>query len=106
MTRLMRPALFMLVVVFLCLGSAGKAKDSAKALYEKGADAQARQDYEKAYEYFKQAYDQQPKDTRYRAAYERNKFLAAASHVHRGQLIRDAGKLDEARAEFEKALEI
>src|ERR1039458_4412664 len=106
MTRLMRPALFMLVVVFLCLGSAGKAKDSAKALYEKGADAQARQDYEKAYEYFKQAYDQQPKDTRYRAAYERNKFLAASSHVHRGQLMRDAGKLEEARAEFEKALEI
>jgi general secretion pathway protein D len=106
MTRLMRPALFMLVVVFLCLGSAGKAKDSAKALYEKGADAQARQDYEKAYEYFKQAYDQQPKDTRYRAAYERNRFLAASSHVHRGQLMRDAGKLEEARAEFEKALEI
>src|ERR1039458_7556134 len=106
MTRLMRPALFMLVVVFLCLGSAGKAKDSAKALYEKGADAQARQDYEKAYEYFKQAYDQQPKDKRYRAAYECNKFLAASSHVHRGQLMRDAGKLEEARAEFEKALEI
>lgn len=104
MKRLMRPALFMLLV--LCLNSAGIAKDSAKALYEKGADAQARQDYEKAYEYFKKAYDLQPKDLRYRTAYERNKFLAAASHVHRGQIERDAGKLEEARAEFEKALEI
>ncbi len=52
MTRLMRPAMSLLLVVFLCLNSVG-AKDSAKALYEKGADAQARQDYEKAYEYFK-----------------------------------------------------
>ena len=57
MTRLMRPALFMLVVVSLRLSSAGIAGDSAKALYEKGVDAQARQDYEKAYEYFKEAYD-------------------------------------------------
>ncbi len=106
MTRLMRPALFMLVVVSLCLSSSGKSKDSAKALYEKGVDAQARQDYEKAYEYFKGAYDRQPKDLRYRTAYERNKFLAAASLVHRGQIMRDQGKLEESRTAFEKALEI
>ena len=102
--RLMRPALFILLV--FCLRPVGIAADSAKALYEKGADAQARQDYEKAFEYFKQAYDLKPKDLRYRTAYERNKFLAAASHVHRGQTLRDAGKLDEARAEFEKAVQI
>ncbi len=106
MTRLMRPALFMLVVVSLCLSSSGKSKDSAKALYAKGVDAQARQDYEKAYEYFKGAYDRQPKDLRYRTAYERNKFLAAASLVHRGQIMRDQGKLEESRTAFEKALEI
>ncbi len=104
MTRLMRPALFMLLL--LCLRPPGIAADSAKALYEKGADAQARQDYEKAYEYFKQAYDLKPKELRYRTSYERNKFLAASSHVHHGQIMRDAGKLQEARIEFEKALEI
>jgi general secretion pathway protein D len=106
MTRLMRPALFVLVVSFLCLNGAAKSKDSVKALYDKGADAQARQDYEKAYEYFKEAYDRQPKDTKYRAAYERTKFLAAASHVHRGQILRDSGKLQEAQVEFQKALEV
>ncbi len=104
MTRLKRPALFMLLVLCLCL--AGIAADKAKDLYEKGADAQARQDYEKAYEYFKQAYDLRPKDLRFRTAFERNRFLAAASHVHRGQLLRDAGKLDDAKVEFEKALTI
>src|ERR1700723_1694151 len=104
MTRLKRPALFMLVVMCLCF--VGTAADKAKDLYEKGADAQARQDYEKAYEFFKQAYDLKPKDLRYRTAYERNKFLAASSHVHRGQILRDAGKLDDAKTEFEKALAI
>jgi len=94
----------MLVVMGLCL--AGIAGDKAKDLYEKGADAQARQDYEKAFEFFKQAYDLKPKDLRYRTAYERNKFLAASSHVHRGQILRDAGKLDDAKVEFEKALTI
>src|SRR5438093_8706629 len=34
------------------------------------------------------------------------RFLAAASHVHRGQLLREAGKLDEALAEFQKATAI
>jgi general secretion pathway protein D len=104
MTRLKRPALFMLLVMCLCL--VGIAADKAKDLYEKGADAQARQDYEKAYEFFKQAYDLKPKDLRYRTAYERNKFLAASSHVHRGQILRDAGKLDDAKTEFERALAI
>ena len=102
MIRMKRPALFLLVV--LCVGSAGIAADKAKELYDKGADAQARQDYEKAYEYFKQAYDLKPKDLRFRTAYERNKFLAASSHVHHGQLLRDDGKLPEAKLEFEKAL--
>jgi len=105
MTRLIRAALFMLLLL-LSLGPAALAADSAKALYEKGADAQARQDYETAYEYFKQAYNLQPKDLKYRTAYERNKFLAAASHVHRGQILRDANKLEEARTEFQKALDI
>ncbi|HTR26599.1 MAG TPA: cohesin domain-containing protein [Terriglobales bacterium] len=104
MTRLMRPALFLLLV--LCAGTTVIAGDKAKDLYEKGADAQARQDYEKAYDFFKQAYDLKPKDLRYRTAYERNKFLAAAAHVHRGQLLRDDNKLEEARVEFEKALMI
>ncbi|MFY9673713.1 MAG: cohesin domain-containing protein [Terriglobales bacterium] len=102
MTRLKRPALLLLAI--LCICTAGIAGDKAKALYEKGADAQARQDYEKAYEYFKQAYDMRPKDLRFRTAFERNRVLAAASHVHHGQIMRDDGKLDDAKLEFEKAL--
>ena len=106
MTRLRRPTVFILLVFCLLSLPGIAAAESAKSLYAKGVDAQARQDYEKAYEYFKQAYNLQPKDLRYRTAYERNRFLAASSHVHRGQIAFDASKLDEAKAEFEKALAI
>ena len=105
MRRLIRPAPFVLLMLCLSLPAFAKKIDSAKALYDKGQDAEARQNYEQAFDYFKQAYNLKPKDLRYRTAFERNRFLAAASEVHRGQILRDAGKLDEALAQFQKALE-
>jgi len=93
--RRLIPAAVLLLVVFTILP--GLATDKAKSVYEKGEDAEARQNYEEAYEFFKQAYDLKPKDLRFRTAYERNKFLAASSHVHRGQILRDEHKLVEAR---------
>ena len=105
MRRLILPALF--VLLLLCLRPPVFAKsDSAKAFYEKGTDAEARQNYEQAFDYFKQAYNLKPKDLRYRTAFERTRFYAASSHVHRGQILRDAGRLDEAAVEFQKGLEI
>jgi general secretion pathway protein D len=103
-THLIRPAAIVLLVVAVVLPIG--AADSAKSLYNKGKDAEARQNYEAAYDFYRQAYDQKPKDLAYRSSYERTRFLAAASHVHRGQLLREAGKLQEAMAEFQKASEI
>ena len=100
---LIRPVALLLLVALATLPAAA---DKAKSLYDKAKDAEARQDYEQAFEYYKQAYDLKPRDLKYRAPYERTKFLAAAAHVHRGQLLRDAGKLDEALAEFQKAQQI
>src|SRR5271157_6184371 len=105
MRRLIHPALFVLLLLCLKLPVLARHVDSAKALYEKGQDAEARQNYEQAFDYFKQAYNLKPKDLRYRTAFERNRFLAASAQVHRGQILRDAGKLDEAAVEFQKAVE-
>jgi general secretion pathway protein D len=105
MRRLIGPAPVVLLMFCLSLPAFAKKIDSAKALYDKGQDAEARQNYEQAFDYFKQAYNLKPKDLRYRTAFERNRFLAASSEVHRGQILRDAGKLDEALAQFQKALE-
>jgi general secretion pathway protein D len=103
MRRLLRPALLLsLVAAFTLSALADKAKD----LYGKGQDAEAQQKYEAAYGFFKQAYDLKPKDLRYRTAFERIRFEAAAQIVHRGQKLREDGKLDDAVAEFQKALTI
>ena len=102
MRRLMRPALFLWLVAVTLPAVADKAKD----LFAKGQDAEARQQYEAAYDFYKQAYDLKPKDLRYRASFEHARFEAAASIVHRGQKLREEGKLDEAIAEFQKALTV
>jgi general secretion pathway protein D len=103
MKRAIRTALICSLCLLFMLPAAA---DSAKSLYAKGKNAEARQNYEQAYDFYKQAYDQKPTDLSYRSAYERLRFLAGASHVHRGQLLREAGRLDEALAEFQKAAEI
>jgi general secretion pathway protein D len=103
MKRAFRPALAFLLLFTLILPSSA---ESAKSLYNKGKIAEARQNYEQAYDFYKKAYDQNPQDVSYRSAYERLRFLAGASHVHRGQLLREAGRLEEAMAEFQKAAEI
>ena len=100
---LFRPAVVVLLVLIATLPAAA---DKAKSLYLKGKDAEARQNYEQAYDFYKEAYGLKPQDTSYRASYERLRFLAGASHVHRGQLLREAGRFDEALAEFQKAVEI
>jgi len=102
MRRLMPAAVALLVVLAILPAIA----DKAKTIYEQGHDAEARQNYEAAYDLYKQAYDLKPKDLRYRAGFERMRFKAAATKVHRGQVLRDDGKLQEALAEFQKALQI
>jgi general secretion pathway protein D len=103
MTRVSRLATVLLLVLAVTLPAAA---DKAKTLYEKGKDAEARQNYEQAYDYYKQAYDLKPKDLTYRAGFARARFYASASYVHRGQLLREGGQLEQALAEFQKAAQI
>jgi len=103
MKRAILPAL---ICFLLVVGIISAVAESSRSLYKRGKDAEARQNYEQAYDLYKQAYDLSPKELSYRSAYERLRFLAGASHVHRGQLLREAGRLQESLAEFQKAAEI
>ena len=69
------------LAALLALALPAIAADNAKQLYNKGRDAEARQDYEQAYEYFRQAFQKAPKEIKYRVAFERTRFLSSASHV-------------------------
>src|SRR4051812_45822976 len=100
---------FQSVALLLALFVAGApllADDSAKSLYNKGKEAEIRTDYEKAFEYFRQAWEKKPKDVKYRVSMQRTRFLAAASYVHRGQQLREKGQLQEALELFLKAKDI
>src|ERR1700689_2519806 len=102
MRRLMPAAVGLLVVLAILPAIA----DKAKGFYEKAEDAEARQNYEAAYDLYKQAYDLKPKDLRYRTSFERMRSRAAQDVVHRGQVLREQGQLQEAVAEFQKAMQI
>ncbi len=102
MRRLARLA-WLALAITVCLPAFA---DKAGSAYKHGVDAEARQNYEQAFDFYKQAYDLNPKDIKYRAAFSRMRFYASASHVHKGQLLRDQGRLDEALAEFQRATEI
>jgi general secretion pathway protein D len=91
-----------LVVLLVTPSLAEKGQSS----YKQGSDLEARQNYEGAYDAYQSAYDASPRDTRYRVALTRIRFLAAASKVHRATLLQQAGQLDEALMLFEEAVRI
>jgi general secretion pathway protein D len=101
--RRLKPSAVVLLVVLAILPAIA---DKAKTIYEKGQDAEARQNYEAAYEFYKQAFDLKPKDLRYRTSFERMRSKAAQSIVHHGVVLREQGKMQEAMAEFQKAAQI
>jgi general secretion pathway protein D len=91
-------------IVVSCLTAS--ATDNAHTLYEKGRDAEARQDYIAAYNYYHAAYEQSPKDITYRASFQRARFYAATAYVHHGENERQAGQLLQALADYQRALAV
>jgi general secretion pathway protein D len=95
-----------LILLVCALGVSTSVAESARSLYHKGQTAEARQDYLEAYDAYKAAYDQKPTDLRYRSAFERLRFQAAAVHVKRGQQLRQNGDLQKALQEFQTAAQV
>jgi general secretion pathway protein D len=95
--------------VLLCVASHkadARSQDSAKKLYDAGQLAEAKDDVITAYEDYLQAFKKNPKDLRYKTAWQRTRFAAAAAHVSRGEKLREQGDNSEALTEFVHALDI
>jgi general secretion pathway protein D len=106
-TAIVRPALpLLLLSCFAAFGTSGAHAQSAGKLDKQGQDAEARQNYDAAYEDYRLALQKKPGDLRYKAHFERVRFLAAVSHVDRGRVLRQSGDLNGALAEFRRALQI
>ncbi len=106
--RKMNWALPTAVAVFLCLATPclQAREPSAKSLYKQGQLAEAKDDIVTAYEDYAQAYKKDPKDLRYKTAWARTRFPAAAAHVSSGEKLHAEGNDTDALTEFLRALEI
>lgn len=94
------------LLIMACLPAMASSDKAAKALYEQGKAAEAREDYITAYNDYHQAWELKPTDLRYRTAATYVRFLASAAYVHKGEILVNAGKLQEALTDFETALSI
>ncbi|MBS1798918.1 MAG: type II and III secretion system protein [Acidobacteria bacterium] len=93
-------------VLLISGGSSVAHAQSAGKWYKKGVDAEAHQDWDAAYEDYRQANLKKPKDLRYKAHLETTRFQAAVSHVDRGRVLRQNGDLNGAFNEFTRAIQI
>ncbi len=79
---------------------------SASAWSKRGETAEVREDYDAAYEAYRQAHIKKPADIRYKERYERLRFQAAVAHVDRGRVLKQSGDFGGALQEFRRAREI
>ena len=80
--------------------------DSAKKLYEAGQLAEQKDDIITANDDYFEAFKKDPKNLRYKTAWERTRFDAGSAHVTRGENLRDQGDDSAALTEFLRALEV
>src|SRR5665213_4427942 len=90
----MKWAFFAPLTILFCLSPsclAAHHDSSAKNLYQQGQNAEASDDPITAYEDYAQAFHKDPKNLRYKTAYERLRFTAASAHVARGEKLSAQG---------------
>jgi len=100
---------YLRVIAAVCLtllaGSPGQAGTrKGDKLFKQAQAAEARKDWDLALQFYKQAVDEDPRDSGYLIGMQRSRFQASSMHVDRGQKSRADGKLEEAIAEFQKAI--
>src|ERR1700722_19425500 len=92
-----------LLLGFCCLAASGP---NAKTLYARGQAAESKDDPITAYEDYYQAYEKEPKNLRYKTAYERLRFQAGSAHISKGEKLAAQGDVSAALTEYLRALEI
>lgn len=94
------------LLVLLCLSGMVAHAQSASTWNKRGQQAETREDYDAAFEAYRQAHLKNPGDLRYRERFERLRSSAANLHVDRGRVLRQSGDVAGAVNEFARALQI
>ena len=104
--RWARAAVGLSVFLAIMLLAGAAQAQSASTWNKRGQAAEAREDYDAAFEAYRQAWLKKPKDMRYKERYERLRFQSANQHVDRGRVLRQSGDVGGAINEFARALQI
>jgi general secretion pathway protein D len=80
--------------------------DDAKNAYRRGQRAELKNEYDAAFDAYRQAYSLRPREPKYITAYLRSRAAAASQHVTNGVKLRGSLKYQEALEEFQRASSI
>jgi general secretion pathway protein D len=94
------------VFAILGVGSTCVLAQSANTYYKRGQSAEARDDFDAAYQNFQKAYSMAPKNEVFRTAYYRVRFTDASMHVTKGRNLLASGDEQGALVELLRASEI
>ncbi|HUN83703.1 MAG TPA: cohesin domain-containing protein [Terracidiphilus sp.] len=94
------------VLVMAGMGGIPAQAESAKSIFKKGQAAEARQDYDTAYNDYQKALSMAPNEMSYQTALYRVRISASALHVGKGRKLLQAGNQQGALMEFLHAVEI
>jgi len=106
---LSRAAFWIALVAVLAvfgLTAVSHGAESAKSYFRRGEIAEAREDYDAAFDNYQKAYNKQPQDLQYRTALSRVRVSASAQHMTKGRKLLGAGDEQGALGEFLHAAEI
>jgi general secretion pathway protein D len=94
------------LIIFVAACSRLNASDFAKSLYKQGQAAEARQDYDAAFDGYRKATFGDPGNLKYKTACERIRPIASEEHIKRGKVLQESGKITGALTEFLRAAAI
>ena len=94
------------VLAVVGLSSLRLHAESGNSYFKQGESAEARQDYDTAFDNFQKAYAKDPKDLRFRTALYRVRVTDSAMHLSKGRKLIAAGDEQGALVEFLHAAEI
>jgi len=98
-------SLFVALALF-CMSSAPLRAQSANSYFKAGESAEAREDYDAAFDNYQKAYAKDPKDLRFRTALSRVRVTDSSMHLSKGRKLLNAGDEQGALVEFLHAGEI
>src|SRR5580692_4632779 len=80
--------------------------ESANSDFKQGQAAEAREDYDSAFDLYQKAYKRDPKDARFKIALARIRTTASSAHITAGRKLLQSGDVQGALSQFLHAAEI